>query len=70
MNIEEIRDYCIAKPGVTEGFPFDESEIKNLLLHIFAKRRFFNTSNGENHLESSITFCINTPGFIFNYLRT
>ena len=22
MNIEEIRDYCLAKPGVTEGFPF------------------------------------------------
>jgi len=22
MNIEEIRDYCVAKPGVTEGFPF------------------------------------------------
>ena len=27
MNIEEIRDYCIAKPGVTEGFPFDESTL-------------------------------------------
>ena len=24
MNIEEIRDYCLAKPGVTEGFPFGE----------------------------------------------
>jgi predicted DNA-binding protein (MmcQ/YjbR family) len=24
VNIEEYRDYCIAKPGVTEGFPFDE----------------------------------------------
>lgn len=23
MNIEEIREYCLAKPGVTEGFPFD-----------------------------------------------
>ena len=23
MNIEAIRDYCIAKPGVTESFPFD-----------------------------------------------
>ena len=22
MNIEEIRDYCLAKPAVTEGFPF------------------------------------------------
>jgi len=24
MNIEEIREYCIAKTGVTEGFPFDQ----------------------------------------------
>ena len=24
MHIEEIRDYCLAKPGVTEGFPFGE----------------------------------------------
>lgn len=27
MNIEEIREYCISKPGVTEGFPFDESTL-------------------------------------------
>lgn len=24
MNIEEIREYCIQKKGVTEAFPFDE----------------------------------------------
>lgn len=24
MNIEEFREYCMAKPGVTEDFPFDE----------------------------------------------
>ncbi len=24
MNIEELRDYCISKKGVTESFPFDE----------------------------------------------
>lgn len=27
MNIEEFRDYCIAKPGVTEEFPFDETTL-------------------------------------------
>mgnify|MGYP001491123957 CR=1 FL=1 len=27
MNIEEIREYCISKPGVTEGFPFDETTL-------------------------------------------
>ena len=24
MNIEEFRDYCLSKKGVTESFPFDE----------------------------------------------
>lgn len=24
MNIEEVRAYCLAKPGVSEDFPFDE----------------------------------------------
>ncbi len=24
MNIEELREYCISKKGVTECFPFDE----------------------------------------------
>lgn len=27
MNIEEFRDYCITKKGVTESFPFDESTL-------------------------------------------
>ncbi len=27
MNIEEFRDYCIAKKGVTESFPFGESTL-------------------------------------------
>lgn len=27
MNIEEIREYCIAKKGVTESFPFDETTL-------------------------------------------
>ena len=27
MNIEEYRDFCMAKKGVTEGFPFDEKTL-------------------------------------------
>lgn len=27
MNIESIRSYCLAKRGVTEGFPFDEDTL-------------------------------------------
>jgi predicted DNA-binding protein (MmcQ/YjbR family) len=27
MNIEEFRNYCISKKGVTESFPFDETTL-------------------------------------------
>jgi predicted DNA-binding protein (MmcQ/YjbR family) len=27
MNIEQLRDYCLAKPCVTESFPFDENTL-------------------------------------------
>jgi predicted DNA-binding protein (MmcQ/YjbR family) len=27
MNIEEFREYCITKPGVSEEFPFDENTL-------------------------------------------
>lgn len=27
MNIEELREYCLSKKGVTEGFPFDETTL-------------------------------------------
>ncbi|MEN8928226.1 MAG: MmcQ/YjbR family DNA-binding protein [Flavobacteriales bacterium] len=27
MNIEEFREYCISKPGVTESFPFDDNTL-------------------------------------------
>ncbi|MGE0561632.1 MAG: MmcQ/YjbR family DNA-binding protein [Flavobacteriales bacterium] len=27
MNIEEFRDYCISKKGVTEEFPFDKNTL-------------------------------------------
>ena len=27
MNYEEIREYCNSKPGVTEGFPFNDTAL-------------------------------------------
>jgi len=27
MNIKEIREYCIFKPAVTEGFPFNDTAL-------------------------------------------
>ena len=34
MNIEQFRDYCLTKKGVTESFPFDE---KNLVFKVMGK---------------------------------
>ena len=36
MNIEEIREYCISKPGVTEGFPFNDTALVFKVIKIFA----------------------------------
>ena len=27
MNLEELREYCLTKPGVTEGLPFGEDTL-------------------------------------------
>jgi predicted DNA-binding protein (MmcQ/YjbR family) len=27
MDLETYREYCLSKPGVTEGFPFDEETL-------------------------------------------
>ena len=27
MNIEQIREYCISKPGVTESLPFNDTAL-------------------------------------------
>ena len=48
MNIEEIRDYCLAKPGVAEGLPFGEDTLvfkvgeKLFLLTSLSKSNSFN----------------------------
>lgn len=34
MDIESFRAYCLAKPGVSEGFPFDE---KTLVFKVLGK---------------------------------
>ncbi|MCF6308448.1 MAG: MmcQ/YjbR family DNA-binding protein [Flavobacteriaceae bacterium] len=44
MNIEEFRNYCIAKKGVTESFPFDE---QTLVFKVMGK--MFALSGLEHH---------------------
>ncbi len=45
MNIEELREYCITKKGVTEGFPFDNTslvlKVMNKIFAIIALDKHF-----------------------------
>jgi len=36
MNIEEVREYCISLPGVTESFPFNDTALVFKVGKIFA----------------------------------
>jgi predicted DNA-binding protein (MmcQ/YjbR family) len=44
MNIETIREFCLAKKGVTECFPFDET---TLVFKLFGKMFLFTSLEGE-----------------------
>tara|TARA_B100000809_G_scaffold266929_1_gene333167 strand:- start:9450 stop:9803 length:354 start_codon:yes stop_codon:yes gene_type:complete len=57
MNIEQYRDYCIAKKGVTESFPFDEKTLVFKVMNkMFALTRIeeFNFVNLKCNPEKSI----------------
>ena len=59
MNIEELRNYCIRKPEVTEGFPFDSETLvfkvagKMFLLVSLMNRLCASTSNAIRSWRSS-----------------
>jgi len=48
MNIEEVRNYCLAKKAVTEEFPFDE---KTLVFKVLGKMFLL---SGLEHIPSRI----------------
>ncbi len=35
MNVEEIREYCLAKKGASESFPFDETTLVFKVIKMF-----------------------------------
>lgn len=49
MNIEEYRNYCLAKKGVTEEFPFDE---KTLVFKVMGK--MFTITNVDNFISFNV----------------
>lgn len=44
MNIEELREYCISKKGVTESFPFDNV---TLVFKVVGKMFLLTNTEGE-----------------------
>ena len=51
MNIEEFRNYCISKKGVTESFPFDEHTLVFKVMNkMFALVGLNNWEKGEQKI--------------------
>jgi predicted DNA-binding protein (MmcQ/YjbR family) len=46
LNIEEIREYCLLKPGVTEGFPFNDTALVFKVGKMFALLELSEDSRG------------------------
>ena len=74
MNIEELREYCIAKPFVEESFPFDEETMvfkvmgkAFLLTGISAQPLRFNVKcNPEEAIELREQHSCVIPGYHMN----
>lgn len=64
MEAEEIRNYCLNKKGVTEGFPFDETTLvfkvggKMFLLTQITQLKFFEISLWGNPKFRRTIFCV------------
>ena len=51
MDIEQLRDFCIAKKGVTEHFPFDEVTLVFKVMHkMFALTSLDKWEKGEQKI--------------------
>jgi predicted DNA-binding protein (MmcQ/YjbR family) len=46
MNYEEIREYCLSKPGVTESFPFNDTALVFKVGKMFAVLDLSDNSRG------------------------
>lgn len=73
MNEEYIREYCLIKPSVTEGFPFGNYTLvfkvhqKIFLLLNLGENKYFNAKcNPEQALIYRATYPEITPGYHMN----
>lgn len=73
MNIEDLRDYCLGKPGTTEGLPFGEQTLVFkvgekifLLIGLEQANRFNVKCDPERAIELREQHHEITPGFHMN----
>jgi predicted DNA-binding protein (MmcQ/YjbR family) len=74
MNIEEVREYCLSKPGATEGFPFNDTALvfkvmgkMFALLDLSEERRgIFLKCDPELAIELREDYSEVTPAYHFN----
>jgi predicted DNA-binding protein (MmcQ/YjbR family) len=73
MNMEELRDYCLSKPGAMETFPFGEETLVFkvgekifLLTHLEEGNRFNVKCDPERAIELRERFEEVTPGYHMN----
>lgn len=73
MNIEELREYCLQKPGTTEGLPFGEDTLVFkvgdkifLLTSLVTGNRFNAKCDPERAIELREQFDEIIPGFHMN----
>ena len=73
MNIEELREYCLQKAGVTEGFPFGEDTLvfkvgeKMFLLTSITRSNQFNVKcDPELAIELRERYAEVQPGYHMN----
>ena len=69
MNIEEFRNYCLAKPGATEHFPFDDNVLVFKVVKMFALAdvRDFESINLKCDPEYAVELRERYPGVIPGY---
>jgi predicted DNA-binding protein (MmcQ/YjbR family) len=69
MNIEEVREYCIAKKAVTESFPFDETtlvfKVMNKMFCLLSLDDF--NVNLRNEAEKNVELRAHYPDIIPGY---
>ncbi|WP_316836097.1 MmcQ/YjbR family DNA-binding protein [Pedobacter nutrimenti] len=73
MNIEELRDYCLQKPGVTEDFPFGDQTLVFkigskifLLIGLEGGNRFNAKCDPERAIELREQYDAIIPGYHMN----